>query len=175
MSLVEHAGADTTSDSALGTLQRNGFGTGNSLSAPPRGKSFNRAPTLDDRELRINSLLFFGRHFFAVTRSAILSYSLQILRALLLGTTHERSKQQKHENASTPEEIHLDQILQLNSLISQPCTETWTIANPKRMSRADHCPADCCPPQRIRAASWRALDCEPRPGPPFQSPATSPS
>jgi hypothetical protein len=30
---------------------------------------------------------------------------------------------------------------------------------------------DRCRPQRIRAASWRALDYEPKPGPPFQSPA----
>jgi hypothetical protein len=50
MSLVQHAGADATSDSALGALQRNGFGTSNSLLAPPRGKSFYRAPTLGDRE-----------------------------------------------------------------------------------------------------------------------------
>jgi hypothetical protein len=47
MSLVEHAGADATSDSALGALQRNGFGTGNSLLAPSRGKGFYRTPTLE--------------------------------------------------------------------------------------------------------------------------------
>jgi hypothetical protein len=39
MSLVQHAGADAASDSALGTLRRNGFGTGNSLLAAPSGKS----------------------------------------------------------------------------------------------------------------------------------------
>jgi predicted PurR-regulated permease PerM len=48
MSLVEHAGADAASDSALGALQRNGFGAGNSLLAPSRGKSFYRTPTLGD-------------------------------------------------------------------------------------------------------------------------------
>jgi predicted PurR-regulated permease PerM len=37
-SLVEHAGADATADSALGALQRNGFGTGNPLLAPSSGK-----------------------------------------------------------------------------------------------------------------------------------------
>src|ERR1019366_1101982 len=52
MSLVEHAGADATSDSALGSLRRNGFGTDNPLLAPPRGKGFYRAPTLGDRKLR---------------------------------------------------------------------------------------------------------------------------
>jgi AI-2E family transporter len=34
MSIVQHAGADTASDSTLGALRRNGFGTGNSLPAP---------------------------------------------------------------------------------------------------------------------------------------------
>jgi len=34
MSFVEPAGAYATSDSALGALQRNGFGTGNPLLAP---------------------------------------------------------------------------------------------------------------------------------------------
>ena len=49
MSLVEHAGADATSDSALGSLRRNGFGTDNPLLAPPSGKSSRGAPTLGDR------------------------------------------------------------------------------------------------------------------------------
>ncbi len=48
MSLVQHAGAYATSDSALGALQRNGFGTSNSLPAPARGKGFYRAPTLGE-------------------------------------------------------------------------------------------------------------------------------
>ncbi len=43
---VEHAGADATSDSSLGALQRNGFGTGNSLLARSRGKGFYSTPTL---------------------------------------------------------------------------------------------------------------------------------
>jgi hypothetical protein len=45
MSLVQHAGANATSDSALGAQQRNGFGRCNSLLAPPRRKSFYRALT----------------------------------------------------------------------------------------------------------------------------------
>jgi hypothetical protein len=52
MSLVQHAGAYATSDSALGALQRNGFGTSNPLLAPPRGKGFHRASTLGDRKSR---------------------------------------------------------------------------------------------------------------------------
>ena len=48
MSPVQHAGADATSDSALGALQRNGFGAGDSLLTPPRRKSFNWTPTLGD-------------------------------------------------------------------------------------------------------------------------------
>jgi predicted PurR-regulated permease PerM len=52
VSPVQHAGADAASDSALGALRRNGFGTGNSLLASPSGKSSCRALTLGDRELR---------------------------------------------------------------------------------------------------------------------------
>jgi hypothetical protein len=39
MSLVRYAGADTASDSTLGTRWRNGFETGNSLLAVQSGKS----------------------------------------------------------------------------------------------------------------------------------------
>jgi hypothetical protein len=56
--------ADAASDSALGALRRNGFGTGNSLLASPSGKSSCRALTLGDRELRstIAALVVFGRY-----------------------------------------------------------------------------------------------------------------
>jgi len=46
---VQHASADAASDSTLGALRRNGFGTGDSLLAPPSGKSFCRALTLGER------------------------------------------------------------------------------------------------------------------------------
>ena len=52
MSLVQHAGADAASDPTLGALWRNGFRTGDSLLAPPSGKSSCRAPTLGGREPR---------------------------------------------------------------------------------------------------------------------------
>src|ERR1019366_6191146 len=39
MSLVQHAGADAASDSALGALRRNGSGTGYSLLARRSGKA----------------------------------------------------------------------------------------------------------------------------------------
>ena len=46
MSLVEYAGADAASDSPLGALWRNGFGTGDSLLALPSRESSCRALTL---------------------------------------------------------------------------------------------------------------------------------
>ena len=49
VSLVQHAGTNAASDSTLGALRRNGFGTGDSLLAPPSGKSFCRALTLGER------------------------------------------------------------------------------------------------------------------------------
>ena len=45
MPLVQHAGADAASDSTLGALRRDGFGTGDPLPAPPSGKSSCRALT----------------------------------------------------------------------------------------------------------------------------------
>src|ERR1017187_8327518 len=50
--ICQVTGADAASDFTLGALRRNGFGTGNSLLAPPSGKSSCRAPTLGDREPR---------------------------------------------------------------------------------------------------------------------------
>src|ERR1700730_12900749 len=37
LSLIQHAGGDAASDSALGAIRRNGFGTGGSLLARPAG------------------------------------------------------------------------------------------------------------------------------------------
>ena len=38
-SLIQHAGADAASDSTLGAIRRNGFGTGDPLLAQPSGKA----------------------------------------------------------------------------------------------------------------------------------------
>jgi predicted PurR-regulated permease PerM len=52
MSLVQHAGANAASNSTLGALRRNSFGTGTSLLAPASAKSSCRAPPLGGREPR---------------------------------------------------------------------------------------------------------------------------
>jgi hypothetical protein len=59
---------------------------------------------------------------------------LWILQALLLSTT-EHSKQQTNQNVAISGDSILISSFPLYSLISQPCIETWTIANPRRMSR----------------------------------------